>query len=56
VLSQGRGSASEMLQAWESENRHELDSAKRLLAELADAKAVDLAMLSVALRKLRNLA
>jgi glutamate dehydrogenase len=56
VLSQGSGSASEMLQAWETENQHELQSATRLLAELADAKSPDLAMLSVALRKLRNLA
>ncbi|MGL6109229.1 MAG: NAD-glutamate dehydrogenase domain-containing protein, partial [Rubrivivax sp.] len=56
VLSQGKGSAAAMLQAWENDNRHELDSAKRLLAELADAKSADLAMLSVALRKLRNLA
>ena len=31
-------------------------AAARLLAELADAKSPDLAMLSVALRKLRNLA
>ena len=45
-----------MLQTWESENHQELQSARRLLAELADAKSADLAMLSVALRKLRNLA
>jgi glutamate dehydrogenase len=56
VLNQGRGSAGEMLQAWENDNRHELDSARRLLVEVADAKSADLAMLSVALRKLRNLA
>ena len=56
VLAQGNGSAAEMLQAWERENRLELDSAQRLLAELADAPSADLAMLSVALRKLRNLA
>ncbi len=55
VLNQGSGSATAMLQAWEHENRHELDSARRLLVELADAKFADLAMLSVALRKLRNL-
>jgi len=56
VLSRREGSALQMLQAWEGENRQELHSARRLLAELADAKSADLAMLSVALRKLRNLA
>jgi len=56
VLSRREGDVMQMLQAWESENRHELQSAHRLLAELAEAKPADLAMLSVALRKLRNLA
>ena len=56
VLSQGQGSAVEMLQGWEGDNRAELESARRVLAELADAKTTDLAMLSVAMRKLRNLA
>jgi glutamate dehydrogenase len=56
VLSRREGSALQMLQAWEGENQQELHSARRLLAELADAKSTDLAMLSVALRKLRNLA
>jgi glutamate dehydrogenase len=57
VLNQGGGGdAPAMLQAWERDNRQELDSVRRLLAELADAKSADLAMLSVALRKLRNLA
>jgi glutamate dehydrogenase len=56
VLSRRQGSALQMLQAWEGENQQELHSARRLLAELADAKSPDLAMLSVALRKLRNLA
>jgi len=56
VLSQREGSALQMLQAWESENQQELHSVRRLLAELADAKPADLAMLSVALRKLRKLA
>jgi glutamate dehydrogenase len=56
VLSRREGDAVQMLQAWESENQQELQSARRLLAELADAKSADLAMLSVALRKLRNLA
>jgi glutamate dehydrogenase len=56
VLSRRDGAALQMLQAWERENEQELHSARRLLAELADAKPADLAMLSVALRKLRNLA
>ncbi len=56
VLSHGHGSAAAMLAAWEQRNRDALERAQRLLAELADAKGVDLAMLSVALRELRNLA
>jgi glutamate dehydrogenase len=56
VLSRHEGGALQMLQAWEGENQQELQSARRLLAELADARPADLAMLSVALRKLRNLA
>ena len=56
VLSKGQGSATEMLQVWEADNRVELESASRVLSELADAKTTDLAMLSVAMRKLRNLA
>ena len=39
-----------------SGNTTALERAQRLLAELADTKALDLAMLSVALRELRNLA
>ena len=42
--------------AWEQGERAALARAQRLLQELADAKAADLAMLSVALRELRNLA
>jgi glutamate dehydrogenase len=56
VLNRHDGSALQMLQAWEGENQQELQSAQRQLAELADARPADLAMLSVALRKLRNLA
>ena len=51
-----KGSAAPALQQWEEDNRLEIDSARKLLAELADARNPDLAMLSVALRKLRNLA
>jgi glutamate dehydrogenase len=57
VLNNGQGDTAHRLQAWQSENRAELDSVRRLLGELAETKApADLAMLSVALRKLRNLA
>ena len=52
----GQGGAAPALQQWEEDNRLEIDSARKLLAELADARSPDLAMLSVALRKLRNLA
>jgi glutamate dehydrogenase len=44
------------LAAWEQSNQAALERAQRLLAELGEAKGVDLAMLSVALRELRNLA
>ena len=56
VLSAEAGSAAQMLSAWESANRVALERAQRLLAELGDAQGADLAMLSVALRELRNLA
>ena len=56
VVSHGQGAAAQMLAAWEQRNLPALERANRLLAELADAKGVDLAMVSVALRELRNLA
>ncbi len=56
VLNKSQGNVADMLSAWEAENRSELEGAGRLVAELADAKSPDLAMLSVAMRKLRNLA
>jgi glutamate dehydrogenase len=40
----------------EQRNHATLDRARRLLGELGDAKGVDLAMVSMALRELRNLA
>ncbi|HVE54076.1 MAG TPA: NAD-glutamate dehydrogenase domain-containing protein, partial [Ramlibacter sp.] len=49
------GSAGEVLDRWEAGNRQALQRAQRLLAELQDAPGSDLAMLSVALRELRNL-
>ncbi len=56
VVSHGQGGAAEMLAAWEQRNRDPMERAQRMLAELGDAKGVDLAMVSVALRELRNLA
>jgi glutamate dehydrogenase len=56
VVSQGGGDAAQLLAAWERRNSAELERSQRLLAELGDTKSVDLAMLSVALRELRNLA
>jgi glutamate dehydrogenase len=53
VFGASEGGASERLAAWEANNRLALDRASHLLAELGDA--ADLAMLSVALRELRNL-
>lgn len=53
---QGGGSAAELLAGWEARNAIALERAGKLLAELADTKTADLAMLSVALRELRNLA
>jgi glutamate dehydrogenase len=54
VMRQREGSAAAMLQAWEAEQGESLRAARRLLAELAEAKSADLAMLSVALRRLRD--
>jgi glutamate dehydrogenase len=56
VLAAAGGSAAQMLAAWEALNTTALERAQRLLAELGDTQAADLAMLSVALRELRNLA
>ena len=56
VLSAGEGDAARMLGAWEARSALPLERAQHLLAELGDAKSVDLAMLSVALRELRNVA
>ncbi|MGV3494832.1 MAG: NAD-glutamate dehydrogenase [Ramlibacter sp.] len=49
------GEAAEVLDAWERDNRQALERARRLLAELQETPGSDLAMLSVALRELRNL-
>ena len=49
------GDARQVLDRWEQGNRQALERAQRLLSELKDAPGGDLAMLSVALRELRNL-
>ncbi|MDC8773636.1 NAD-glutamate dehydrogenase [Roseateles albus] len=57
VLGQGEGQAApELLSNWTTRNQDALERAHKLLGEFSEAKAVDLAMLSVALRELRNLA
>ena len=50
------GTAAEKLSSWEARNPLTFARAKRLVGELAEAAGTDLAMLSVALRELRNLA
>jgi glutamate dehydrogenase len=55
AVSRHPGTAVEKLSAWEARNPMAFARAKRLLAELAEAASPDLAMLSVALRELRNL-
>jgi len=56
VFSGGEGDPTQLMAGWEARNRTGLERAQRLLAELAETKGADLAMLSVALRELRNLA
>jgi glutamate dehydrogenase len=55
AVSRQSGPAADRLAAWEARNPAAFARAKRLVAELADAASPDLAMLSVALRELRNL-
>jgi glutamate dehydrogenase len=45
-----------LVELWETANAAPLQRARRLLADLAEARQPDLAMLSVALRELRTLA
>ena len=49
------GDAAALLAQWEQGNRQGLERGQRLLAELQETPGSDLAMLSVALRELRNL-
>ncbi|MDB5898855.1 MAG: NAD-glutamate dehydrogenase, partial [Ramlibacter sp.] len=55
AVSHHEGQAKEILDRWEQGNHQALERARRLLAELQDTPGSDLAMLSVALRELRNL-
>jgi glutamate dehydrogenase len=55
VLAQGAGEPEALLAQWQQRNSGTLERAQRLLADLADTKGADLAMLSVAMRELRNL-
>ena len=45
-----------LISAWEAQNKSELERSRQLLADLQSAGKLDLSMLSVALRELRNLA
>ncbi|MBL8341048.1 MAG: NAD-glutamate dehydrogenase [Rubrivivax sp.] len=55
VLAGHEGSAATMIGQWETAHAVPLERARRLLADLGETKQADLAMLSVALRELRNL-
>ncbi len=56
VFAGAQGDPAQLMAAWEARNASGLERAQRLLAELGETKGADLAMLSVALRELRNLA
>jgi glutamate dehydrogenase len=56
VLAGGAGTAAALIARWEQAQAAALERARRLLADLAETKQADLAMLSVAMRELRNLA
>ncbi|HEX8013521.1 MAG TPA: NAD-glutamate dehydrogenase [Casimicrobiaceae bacterium] len=58
VLADGGDAASsgKLIAAWEGRNRRSIDRAAQLIGELRAAATVDTAMLSVALRELRNVA
>ena len=55
AVREGAGDAATLLAQWEQDNRQGLERGQRLLAELQETPGSDLAMLSVALRELRNL-
>ncbi|HTT10290.1 MAG TPA: NAD-glutamate dehydrogenase [Burkholderiaceae bacterium] len=56
VFGTGSGAPGQLMAAWEARSGAGLERAQRLLAELGETKGADLAMVSVALRELRNLA
>ncbi|MFN8851264.1 MAG: NAD-glutamate dehydrogenase [Inhella sp.] len=56
VLSGGSGDLDALLEGWESANKASVVRAQRLMTELEESKQADLAMVSVAMRELRNLA
>ena len=55
VLGQGDGSPHDLLARWTKAHAVALERARRLLADVAEARQPDLAMLSVAMRELRGL-
>lgn len=55
AIARQQGEPAAILDRWEQDNRQALERAQRLLAELKETPGGDLAMLSVALRELRNL-
>ena len=55
AITRQQGEPRAILERWEQDNRQALERAQRLLSELQETPAGDLAMLSVALRELRNL-
>ena len=58
VLSGGADSRApaKLIAAWEDRNRRSVERAVQLFGELRASSSIDAAMLSVALRELRNLA
>ncbi len=52
----GGGDPGAAVAVWEQANAHALARARRLIDELSQMRAMDLATASVALRELRNLA
>jgi NAD-specific glutamate dehydrogenase len=44
-----------LVNQWEAQNKSELERSRQLLADLLSAGKLDLSMLSVALRELKNL-
>ena len=48
--------ALELIDEWEAQNKSGLERSRQMVADLHSAGKVDLSMLSVALRELRNLA